>query len=44
MITAGDVLCSLLALKLWGVGRLTRVMAEILDPGFALFAGLDVIA
>ena len=43
MIAAGDALRSLLALKLWGIGRPTQVMAETLDPGLALFAGLNVI-
>ncbi len=32
---------SLLALKLWGIGRPTRVMPDILDHGLALFAGLN---
>lgn len=43
MISAGDALRSLLALKLWGIGRPTQVMAETLDPGLALFAGLKLI-
>ncbi len=43
MISAGDALRSLLALKLWGIGRPAHIMAETLDPGLALFAGLNVI-
>ena len=38
MIPAGHFR-ALLALKLWGIG----VMADILDPGIALFAGLNVM-
>ena len=34
---------SLLALKLWGVGRPLRVMPDALDEGLALFAGLHAI-
>ena len=34
---------SLLALKLWGIGRPSQVMAETTDQGLALFAGLNVI-
>ncbi len=34
---------SLLALKLWGVGRPYHVMPHILDEGSALFAGLNVM-
>ncbi len=32
---------SLLALKLWGIGRPAQAMAEVFDPGLALFAGLN---
>ncbi len=32
---------SLLALKLWGIGRPARVMPDILDDGLALFSGLN---
>ncbi len=42
-ISAGEAMRSLLALKLWGIGRPTQVMAETLDQGIALFAGLNVI-
>ena len=34
---------SLLALKLWGIGRPHRLMPDILDEGIALFAGLNAI-
>ena len=34
---------SLLALKLWGIGRPTQAMAEVFDPGLALFAGLNAM-
>ena len=34
---------SLLALKLWGVGRPSRLMPDALDEGLALFAGLNSI-
>ena len=34
---------SLLALKLWGIGRPARIMAEVMDQGLALFAGLNAI-
>ena len=34
---------SLLALKLWGIGRHSRIMSDVLDPGLALFAGLNTI-
>ena len=43
MIPAGCAVRSLLALKLSGVGRPSQVMAETLDPGLALFTGLNVI-
>ena len=43
MIPAGCAVRSLLALKLWGIGRPSQVMAETLDEGLALFAGLNVI-
>lgn len=43
MIPAGCAFRSLLALKLWGIGRPSQVMAETLDEGLALFAGLNVI-
>ena len=42
-IPAGCMVRSLLALKLWGIGRPSRIMAETLDEGLALFAGLNVI-
>ena len=43
MIPAGHAFRALLALKLWGIGRPPHVMADILDPGIALFAGLNVM-
>ena len=43
MIPAGCAVRLLLALKLSGVGRPSQVMAETLDPGLALFTGLNVI-
>ena len=43
MIPAGHAFRALLALKLWGIGRPPHVMADILDPGMALFAGLNVM-
>ena len=43
MIPAGHAFRALLALKLWGIGRPPQVMADILDPGIALFAGLNVM-
>ena len=43
MIPAGHAFRALLALKLWGIGRPPHVMADILDPGIGLFAGLNVM-
>ena len=43
MIPSGHAFRALLALKLWGIGRPPHVMADILDPGIALFAGLNVM-
>ncbi len=43
MIPAGCAFRSLLALKLWGIGRPSQVMEETLDEGLALFAGLNAI-
>ena len=43
MIPACCAFRSLLALKLWGIGRPSQVMAETLDEGLALFAGLNAI-
>src|SRR6516165_10307475 len=43
MIPAGCALRSLLALKLFGTARHRHVMSAVLDPGLALFAGLNVI-
>ena len=42
-LPAGCAFRSLLALKLWGIGRPSQVMAETLDEGLALFAGLNAI-
>ena len=44
LIPAGCAVRSLLALKLWGIGRPSPIMAETLDEGLALFAGLNAIA
>ena len=41
MIPAAGAFRSLLALKLWGIGRPSRGMAEAFDDGLALFAGLN---
>jgi Transposase DDE domain len=43
MIPSGCALRSLLALKLFGTARHRHVMSAVLDPGLALFAGLNVI-
>ena len=43
MIPPGCAVRSLLALKLWGIGRPSHVSAEVLDEGLALFAGLNAI-
>ena len=42
-IPAGHAIRSLLALKLWGIGRPWQVTSYVLDEGLALFAGLNVI-
>ncbi len=42
-IPSGCALRSLLALKLWGIGRPYRSMPSVLDRGSALFAGLNAI-
>lgn len=41
LIPAGCALRALLALKLWGIGRPSRIMPSVLDDGLALFAGLN---
>lgn len=43
LIPADCAIRSLLALKLWGIGRPSQIMAEALDEGLALFAGLNAI-
>ena len=43
MIPAAHAIRSLLALKLYGNARHSHVMSEVLDEGWALFAGLKVI-
>jgi hypothetical protein len=43
MIPAGCALRSLLGLKLFGSARHSHIMSYVLDPGLALFAGLNVI-
>ena len=43
MIPAGHAFRSLLALKLWGIGRPPHIMADVMDPGLALFAGLNAV-
>ena len=42
-IPAGCAVRALLALKLWGLRRSAHGMAEVLDPGLALFAGLNAM-
>ena len=42
-IPAGCAVRALLALKLWGLRRSTHGMAEVLDSGLALFAGLNAM-
>ena len=42
-IPAGCAVRTLLALKLWGIGRPSHVMPETLDEGLALFAGLNAV-
>ena len=41
MLPAACAFRSLLALKLWGIGRPAQAMYEVFDPGLALFAGLN---
>ena len=43
MIPAAQALRALLGLKLYGTRRHSHVMAEVLDEGLALFAGLNVM-
>jgi transposase len=43
MVPAACAMRSLLALKLFGNARHSRVMSHVLDEGLALFAGLNVI-
>lgn len=43
MIPAAHALRALLGLKLYGARRHSHVMAEVLDEGLALFAGLNAI-
>ena len=43
MIPAGCAARALLALKLWGIRRPSHVMDDVLDPGLALFAGLNAM-
>ena len=43
MIPAAQAIRSLLGLKLYGSARHSHVMSEVLDPGLALFAGLNCI-
>jgi hypothetical protein len=43
MVPAPCAMRSLLALKLFGNARHSHVMSSVLDPGLALFAGLNVI-
>ncbi|MXW33019.1 MAG: transposase [Rhodothermaceae bacterium] len=42
-LPAAHMIRSLLALKLWGIGRPSQVMSAPLDEGLALFAGLNAI-
>ena len=41
MLPAPCAFRALLALKLWGIGRPSRALAEVFDHGLALFAGLN---
>jgi len=41
MIPAGHAFRTLLTLKLWGIGRPPHIMADVMDPGIGLFAGLN---
>ena len=43
LLPPGCAFRSLLALKLWGIGRPARVRPEALDEGLALFAGLNAV-
>ncbi len=43
MVPAGCAMRSLLSLKLFGSARHSHVMSYVLDPGLALFAGLNAI-
>ena len=43
MIPPGCAMRALLALKLWGIGRPSHIMPEVLDEGIALFAGLNAM-
>lgn len=43
MLPALQAMLSLLGLKLYGKARKSHVMSAVLDPGLALFAGLNVI-
>lgn len=43
MVPAGCAMRSLLGLKLFGSARHSQVMSAVLDPGLALFAGLNAI-
>jgi len=42
-IPAGCAIRALLGLKLWGNRRTSHVMNDLLDPGMALFAGLNTM-
>ena len=42
-LPAGCALRTLLALKLWGIGRPHHIMPDVMDEGLALFAGLNVV-
>ncbi len=43
MIPPGHALRAALALKLWSIERKSHVMALVVDPGLALFCGLNAI-
>lgn len=43
MIPAAHAMRALLGLKLWGQARHSHVMADVLDEGLALFAGLNAV-
>ena len=43
MIPAGVAMRALLGMKLWGYRRTSHIMEDVLEPGLALFSGLNAI-